>query len=101
MYKPIHFLIRNRKLSTEIFFIRNKKFPICSNCVHFIERTINYPYEGDRCKKFGEMDLISGAIKYEFAAVCRLDEFCGKKGSHYTAKNQTDSPSPSVPYGTR
>ena len=62
MYKPIHFLIRNRKLSTGKFFIRNKELPICSNCV----------------------------IKYDLAAVCRLgDSNCGKKGLHYTAKNQS------------
>ena len=90
MYKPIHFLVRNRKLSTERFFIRNKELPICSNCVHFIERTKDYPYDGNRCKKFGEMNVITGAIKYDLAAVCRLDDdMCGKKGLHYTAKNQS------------
>ena len=117
MYKPIHFLIRNpstvvsgfqslfatltpgafgygslqnRKLSTEIFFIRNKELPICSNCVHFIGYTKNNPFDSYRCKKFGEMDVITGAIKYDYAAVCRLgDDNCGTKGSHYTAKNQS------------
>ena len=90
MYKPIHFLIRNRKFSTGKFFIRNKELPICSNCVHFIERTKDYPYDGNRCKKFGEMNVITGAIKYDLAAVCRLDDdMCGKKGLHYTAKNQS------------
>jgi hypothetical protein len=117
MYKPIHFLIRNpstvvsgfqslfatltpgafgygslqnRKLSTEIFFIRNKELPICSNCVHFIEREDDYPYHGDRCKKFGEVDFITGEIKYDLAAVCRLsNDKCGKKGLHYTAEDQS------------
>jgi len=92
MYKPIHFLVRNRKFSTGIFFIRNKELPSCSNCLHFIEYTNNNPFDGNRCKKFGEMDLITGAIKYDLAAVCRLgDSNCGKKGLHYTAKNQTPS----------
>ena len=90
MYKPIHFLLRNRKLSTEIFFIRNKELPVCSNCLHFIEYTNNNPLEGYRCKKFGEMNLITGAIKYDLAAVCRLDEHaCGKDALHYTSKNQS------------
>ena len=70
-------------------FIRNKELPICSNCLHFIEYTNNKPYDGYRCKKFGEMDLITGAIKYELAANCRLsDSYCGKIGSQYTAENQ-------------
>jgi len=89
MYKPIHFLVRNRKFSTGKFFIRNKELPVCSNCLHFIEYTNNNPFDGNRCKKFGEMDLITGAIKYDLAAVCRLnDSNCGKKGLHYTAKNK-------------
>ena len=112
MYKPIHFLIRNpsttvygfqsltvafgfgslqnRKFSIEKFFIRNKELPVCSNCLHFIGYTKNNPFDSYRCKKFGEMDVITGAIKYDYAAVCRLgDDNCGTKGSHYTAKNQS------------
>ena len=90
MYKHIQFLIRNRKFSTERFFIRNAEFPICSNCLHFIEPTNTNPYDGYRCKKFGEMDLITGAIKYDLAANCRLDDdMCGEEGDQYTAKNQS------------
>jgi len=87
MYKSIQFLIRNRKFSTEKFFIRNAEFPICSNCLHFIEPTNTNPYDGYRCKKFGEMDLITGVIKYDLAAVCRLDDdMCGEEGDEYSAK---------------
>ena len=61
--------------------------PICSNCVHYIELENDYPYDGSTCKKFGEMDVITGAIKYDLAAVCRLgDSNCGKKGLHYLLK---------------
>ena len=82
--------LQNRKFSTERFFIRNKELPICSNCVHYIELENDYPYDGSTCKKFGEMDVITGVIKYDLAAVCRLgDSNCGKKGFHYTAKNQS------------
>ena len=50
----------------------------------------DYPYDGYRCKKFGEVNFITGEIKYDLAAVCRLgDSNCGKKGLHYTAKNQS------------
>ena len=94
MYKLIYFLILNRKLSTEKIFIRNKVLPICSNCLHFIEHTNNYPYDSipndelyGRCKKFGEMNLISGEIKYDFAQDCRLNvSKCGNFGSEYTKK---------------
>ena len=89
MYKPIRFLILNRHFSTGIFFIRNAELPICSNCLHFIEHANNNPYDGSRCKQFGEVNLITGAIKYDLATNCRRsDNYCGKIGSHYTAKKQ-------------
>ncbi len=94
MYKPIHFLLRNRKLSTEVFFIRNKELPVCSNCLHFIEHTNNYPYDPipsnekyGRCKKFGEVDMVSGVIEYDLAINCRLnDSKCGHFGSEFNEK---------------
>jgi len=49
-------VIQNRKFSTERFFRRNKEFPICSNRLHFIEPTNTNPYDGYRCKKFGNMN---------------------------------------------
>ena len=72
-------------------FIRNKELPVCSNCIHFIEHTNNYPYDPPpndkhygRCKKFGEFDFITGVIEYDFAKICREDENkCGKMGSEY------------------
>jgi hypothetical protein len=47
----------------------NKELPICSKCVHFIEHTNNYPYDPipsdkqyGRCKKFGEINMITGTL---------------------------------------
>lgn len=38
------------------------------------------------------MNLVTGAIKYDLAAVCRLDNYmCGEEGDQYTAKNKTHS----------
>ena len=72
-------------------FIRNKNLPICVNCLHFIEHTNNYPYDPQpsdkdygRCKKFGEVNVITGLIDYDFAKNCRDDnKKCGKTGSEY------------------
>jgi len=64
MYKLIYFLLLNKKFSTKKNFIRNKGLPICSNCLHFIEHTNNYPYDPitsnekyGRCKIFGEVNV--------------------------------------------
>ena len=94
MYKLICFLLLTIKCSTEKIFIRNTAFPICSNCLHFIENINNYPYhqnpsqkEYGRCKKFGVMSLITGEIEYDFATICRSSiNKCGNLGSEYTEK---------------
>ena len=92
MYK---FIILNRKFSIGKILIRNKELPICSYCLHFIEHTNNYPYDPipsneqyGRCKNFGEVNLVTGAIEYDLATNCRLNvSKCGNFGSEYTKKN--------------
>jgi len=94
MYKTPIQLILNKKLPIEKIFIRNKELPICSKCIHFIEYTNNYPYEPvprdeqyGRCKKFGEINMITGAIEHDLASNCRLDvSKCGKFGEEYIEK---------------
>ena len=83
-----------RIISTGKIFIRNKELPICSNCVHFIEHTNNYPYDPmpsnekyGRCKNFGEVNVITGTIEYDLASDSRFnDSKCGTIGSEFTAK---------------
>ena len=69
MYKFIYFSLINRTFSSQKMFIMNKELPICSKCVHFIEHTNNYPYDPipsdkqyGRCKKFGEINMITGTL---------------------------------------
>jgi hypothetical protein len=84
----------NAPFSTEKTFIKNTELPICANCVHFIEHKNNYPYDPlpnaaqqGRCKKFGEVNMITGLIDYDFAKYCREDlNKCGKSGSEYVEK---------------
>ena len=94
MYKFIYFTILKSNFSTIPTFIRNKELPICSKCVHFIEHTNNYPYDPipsnekyGKCKKFGEINMITGSIEHDLASDCRLDNSkCGKFASEYSKK---------------
>ena len=62
--------------------IRKFQYPACVNCVYFIKTTNNENY--GRCKKFGEMDLVTGVIEHDFAKLCREDtKKCGWRGSEY------------------
>ena len=75
-------------------FIRNTALPLCLTCVHFIEHTNNYPYDPPpsnqqhgQCRKFGEVNLITGPIEHDLAAACRFNASqCGRFGSEYRKK---------------
>jgi len=94
LYKNIYSLLLIKNFSTVPTFIRNKKLPICSECLHFIEYTNNYLYDQIRsnehygkCNKFGEVNMITASIEYDLASDCRLDnDKCGKFASEYTKK---------------
>ena len=94
MYKLIYYSILIRQFCSGKIYIRNKTLPICSNCLHFVEHTNNYPYDPiprneqyGKCKKFGELNMITGDIEYDLASNCRLnDSKCGKFASEFTEK---------------
>ena len=66
-------------------FVRNLKYPACANCAHFIDDTTHITYA--RCKMFGEMDLVSGKIKYKFADFSRGPyQPCGITGKLFQKK---------------
>lgn len=91
MIKLIYFLILKIVFSNGKLFIRNIELPLCINCLHFIEHKNNYPYDSlpddeqyGRCKKFGEINFITGSIKYDLVEICRNDiNKCGKNGLEY------------------
>ena len=63
--------------------------PFCVNCVYFIPHINNYPYDPKpsdnlygKCRKFFDVDLVTGIVKYEYARVCRVDK-CGPDGKEY------------------
>jgi len=97
MYKLFYLLLINRTFSSQKNFIRNTELPICSKCIHFIEHTNNYPYDPipsdkqyGRCKKFGQVNMITGEIEYDLARDSRLnDNKCGHVGSEYSEKIQS------------
>jgi hypothetical protein len=62
--------------------IKNTEYPVCKNCIHYIEHR---EYLLSRCAFFGEKNIITGEIKYDYADLTRNDE-CGKTGKYYKEK---------------
>ena len=75
-----------KKFSTWKTIIKNSELPICSNCMYFGNNLNNY-YDENKCKKFGEQNLVTGMIKYDLAENCRSDNNrCGTHGIGFTEK---------------
>jgi hypothetical protein len=78
-------------ISIRKFSINKKILPICAKCVNFIADDANHIYDRQiddakyaKCKKFYEMNLITGNKEYEFAHIARADyNLCGRNGIFY------------------
>ena len=77
----------NKIIKTSGFFIKNMNAPSCKNCIHFMEYKSIYDKENldlSTCKLYGEKNIISDKIKYEFALICRNNENkCGINAKHF------------------
>jgi len=63
--------------------IKNNNVPACKNCAHFICST-SILYNG-KCSLFGEKNIITDEIEYNFAESCRNDDNkCGYEGKYFT-----------------
>lgn len=85
------------KLYISIMFIKNilSNFPriknyngiLCKNCIYYKSEN----YVSNKCIKFGELDLVSGKIEYDYAYKCRVDSnCCGLEAKYFQErKNKT------------
>ena len=68
--------------------IRNKNIPSCINCKFSQNSLLTGSNTFLRCNKFGEKDIITDKISYDFADSCRNNEKkCGMEGKYYEEDN--------------
>ena len=77
-------------LRTLSSYVKNLHDPICINCAHFIKYSNNCPTDFipvdkmGNCIKFGNKNLVTGEIKYDYAFICRKDiDKCGEEGRFF------------------
>ena len=81
--KIIRMPIRSSYTSTQIGAIRNVDNPACKNCMYYRTRLFDNDFTSsfNKCSKFGEKDIMTDEITYDYADICRYDESkCGKGG---------------------
>ena len=67
--------------NADLYFIQNQNKLICSNCKFFISNK-------NECRKFGDVNIITGKYSYEPASSVRNDEDkCGKYAIFFEKNN--------------
>jgi hypothetical protein len=71
--------------------ITNINLPSCKNCIfHKPNSHIDFASTLSLCEKFGEKNIITDNITYEYADVCRNNESkCGKEGRFFEEQPNT------------
>ena len=77
-------------MNNDDIIIINENIPSCQNCIY------NKPYKYSNeytsslnsCTKFGEKNILSGEIKYDYIDLCRKDkDKCGLEGKYFKLDN--------------
>jgi len=70
-------------------FVKYRVSPSCVTCIHFLNDSPENVAVG-KCKLFGEKNLVTGKINYQFAEICRIkNNMCMSDGLYYK-KNPHD-----------
>ena len=71
-------------------FIKYKVSPSCVKCIHFLNDYPENVHLG-KCKLFGEKNLVTGKINYQFAEICRANNnMCMSDGFYYKENPDND-----------
>jgi hypothetical protein len=66
--------------------IKNVNLPACRNCIHYQPDPFYNDFTSslNKCNKFGDKNIVTDKITYDFADYCRNDESkCGKEGKYF------------------
>lgn len=65
--------------------INNINIPVCKNCIHFIPNEYSdFSSSISKCNKFGDKDLKTDDIIFNYVDDCRSDiNKCGKEGIYF------------------
>ena len=85
--KFIYLLLVTLGLSGSNKFIKNINTPSCKNCIYYKPSSYisDFTSSLNKCSKFGEKNILTDDITYDFADSCRKDENkCGKEGKYFS-----------------
>ena len=70
--------------------IRNMNLNACKDCIYFKPSFLSKLSSGlGKCEKFGNKNIVSNEITYEYADSCRSNENkCGESGKYFEKENE-------------
>jgi len=78
-------------VSEKDVFIKNFRLPICKQCAYFLKHDgkddLNKISDYDKCMKYGEQNVVTGDIHFQFADLVRKQESqCGLSAKYFISK---------------
>ena len=73
--------------------IRNTNLPSCKNCIYYKPDVYGDEFSSkySKCEKFGEKNIITDEIKYDYVDDCRSCESkCGLEGKYFEEEKDID-----------
>jgi hypothetical protein len=73
--------------------IKNINIPVCRNCIYYKPDVYGDEFSSiySRCEKFGEKNIITDEIKYDYVDDCRKNESkCGFEGKYFEEEKDID-----------
>ena len=74
--------------------IKNINIKSCRNCIHYKPSLYNNDFTSPlaQCEKFGNKNIITDKITYNYADLCREnEELCGRNGKYFTEEKNIES----------
>ena len=78
--------IRSSFASTQLGTILNIENPACKDCIYYRTKLFGGDFTSplNKCSQFGEKNVITGEITYDYADTCRSnDSKCGNSGKKF------------------
>jgi hypothetical protein len=83
----------NAKDNVSNKIIKNINVPSCKNCIHYKLSSFDNDFNSrfNKCYKFGEKNIITDEIIYDYVDSCRKDESkCGYEGKYFEEDKYID-----------
>ena len=85
-YMKFAYLLLSSGIASSDKIIKNINVPACKNCIYYKPCRFDSDFTSivNTCEKFGNKNIITDKITYDYANLCRQqDDKCGEEGKYF------------------